>query len=89
MYVIYILQHSLSLKTYIGFTKNLNQRLKSHNSNMNRATKRRDGRWILIYAEAYRSESDARIREHKLKRHGSAMHGVTKRIVKSLIEDKK
>ena len=89
MYIVYIIQHSDSEEIYIGFTKNLNQRLKSHNSNMNIATKSHCGSWILVYAEAYRSESDARIREHKLKHHGSAKHGVMKRIIKSLIENKK
>ena len=89
MYVIYFIQHSISHEIYIGFTKNLTQRLKSHNSNQNTATKSHDGSWILVYAEAYRSESDARIREQKLKHHGSAKRGVILRIVKSLIEDKK
>ena len=89
MYIVYIIQHSNSHEIYFGFTKNLNQRLKSHNSNMNKATKRHDGSWSLVYAEAYRSESDARIRELKLKHHGSAKRGVMKRIVQSLIENKK
>ena len=89
LYIVYFIQHSLSHEIYIGFTKNLTQRLKSHNSNQNTATKFHDGNWILVYAEAYRSESDARVRELKLKHHGSSKHGVMKRIVSSLIEDKK
>ena len=90
MYVVYVIQHSGSQEIYIGFTKNLNQRIASHNSHTNKATRRRDGaKWILVYAEAYRNESDAREREQHLKHHGSAKRGVMKRIMRSLIEDKK
>jgi putative endonuclease len=89
MYIVYCIQHSLSLEMYIGFTTNLEQRLESHNGNRNRATKKDDGDWILVYAEAYRSEHDARVRELKLKQHGSAKHGLKKRIQASLLETKK
>ena len=92
MYIVYLIQHSLSGESYIGFTKNLENRIKSHNANNNIATKKEDGEWVLVYAEAYRSEHDARVRERKLKHHGSAKHGLMKRIKESFlqeIEDKK
>jgi len=89
MFVVYLIQHSISFEIYIGFTKNLERRLVSHNSNINRATKRAEGKWILVYAEAYRTERDARVRENKLKQHGSAIHGLKKRIETSWLEDKK
>ena len=89
MFIVYLIQHSLSKEIYIGFTKNLEERIKSHNVNENFATKRDDGKWILVYAEAYRTEHDARVRENKLKHHGSAKQGLKKRIKESLLEDKK
>ena len=67
MFVVYIIQHSISKEIYIGFTKNLEKRIESHNSKNNRATKRTNGKWIIVYAEAYRKEHDARVRENKLK----------------------
>ena len=89
MFVVYVIQHSRTGEVYIGFTKNLRGRIESHNLSMNRATRRVDGEWILIYAEAYRSEHDARVREKKLKHHGSAKHSLMRRINDSLIEGKK
>ena len=89
MYVVYVLQHSDSREFYIGFTKNLAQRVISHNNQANRATARSVGEWVLVYAEAYRSEHDARVRELKLKHHGNAKHGLFRRIKASIIEDKK
>lgn len=89
MFVVYLIQHSVSQEIYIGFTKNLEKRLESYNSNHNRATKRDSGEWILVYAEAYRIEHDARVRENKLKQHGSAIQGLKRRIKTSWIENKK
>ena len=89
MFIVYLIQHSLSGEMYIGFTKNLENRIKSHNANKNIATKKEEGTWILVYAEAYRSEHDARVRELKLKQHGSANHALKKRISNSVIENKK
>lgn len=89
MFIVYLIQHSLTKEIYIGFTKNLGNRLNSHNSNSNKATRRERGKWILIYAEAYRNERDARVRENKLKQHGSAIQGLKKRIETSWLEDKK
>ena len=88
MYIVYVIQHTIGNDLYIGYTNNLENRLKSHNANLNRATKRKNGNWILIYAEAYRSTQDARRREKKLKQHGSSKHELMKRIAKSLIENK-
>lgn len=88
MYIVYVLQNSRSHDFYIGYTTDLPKRIQSHNQKRNRATNR-EGKWKLIYAEAYRSKKDARIREKKLKHHGSALHGLKKRLVWSVIEDKK
>ena len=51
-------------------------------------TTRKTGLWILVYAEAYRDEHDAREREGKLKIHGSAMNSLLKRLIKSRLSQK-
>ena len=85
MFIVYVLQHTISKKFYFGFTTNLKQRLEQHNQGKNTSTKRLDGEWKLVYAEAYRSKSDAIRRESKLKHHGSSKHELLKRIKDSTI----
>ena len=85
MYIVYVIQHDVDKSIYIGITVNLRQRLKQHNSGENRSTIRKSGKWILIYAEAYRSKEDAQERERKLKAHGSSKHKLYKRIKRSIL----
>ncbi len=88
MYVVYVIEHSFNHQIYMGLTSNLKQRLASHNSNSNKSTRRRNGKWTLVYAEAYRSKKDAVMRESRLKHHGSSKHELLKRISSSLLEAK-
>ena len=87
MHVVYVIQNSSTDDIYIGQTNDLKRRLKKHNSGSNISThrKNKDGKWILIYAEAYRSKEDATEREAKLKKRGSAKHWLKKRLKKSLL----
>ncbi len=87
MYIVYVIQNSISKEVYIGKTNDLKRRLKQHNSNVRdkRFTNRKNGEWITVYAEAYRNEEEASNRETKLKQRGSAKHGLMKRIQKSLL----
>jgi putative endonuclease len=65
-YYTYILQ---SLKTgnwYTGYTGDLRERFKQHNSNQNVSTKKR-GPFTLLYYEACLDIEDARARERFLK----------------------
>ena len=64
---IYVLQ-SLKLlnKVYIGFTNNLQKRLKERNRSLNFSTKPYMP-WQMIFCEAYKNEKDARRREKYLK----------------------
>ena len=89
MYVVYVIQNTETYELYISFTKKLNQRIESHNARANRATTRLAGTWTLLYAETYRSEHDARVRESKLKHHGSAKHGLMRRIEHCILKGKK
>ena len=54
-------------KTYIGYTKNLAKRLKSHNSNKG-AKFTKGKKWVLIYKKRYKSKSEAMTNEYKLKK---------------------
>jgi len=88
MYIVYVIQHSNIRQIYIGKTSNLRRRLEAHNTNRQKATHRRGGTWILVYAEAYRSKTDAAKRESRLKHHGSSKHELLKRISSKLFEVK-
>lgn len=67
MFYTYCLQSKKEAEEfYFGFTKDLKNRLKEHNSGRNFSTKRYLP-WKLIYYEACLSESDARRREKYLK----------------------
>ncbi|OHA47015.1 MAG: hypothetical protein A3A80_01145 [Candidatus Terrybacteria bacterium RIFCSPLOWO2_01_FULL_44_24] len=85
MWIVYIIQHDVSKNLYIGFTSDLKRRLLQHNAKTTKSTKRKIGMWHIIYAEAYRSRSDAVEREKRLKSHGSAKFNLYKRIAGSLL----
>lgn len=86
MQVVYVIQHNLTRQIYIGKTNNLKRRLVEHNANNQKATRRKGGVWILVYAEAYRDKRDADNRELKLKQHGSNKHWLKNRIRHSLLD---
>ena len=85
MYILYLIQHDETKQIYIGKTNNLERRLKEHNENKQKATARKSGKWILIYAEAYRSKIDVDDRELKLKHHGTAKYKLKERIKNSFL----
>lgn len=74
MYFVYILKRSDNRKTYIGFTDNLERRLKEH----------KDKEPELIYYEAYKSDKDAKERELILKQRGQTIRRLKERIRNSL-----
>ena len=56
-----------SIKTYVGYTNNLENRLKKHNSNKGaKSTKGR--KWKIIYKKKFNLKSDAMSYEYKLKK---------------------
>ena len=67
-------------KFYIGYTTNINARVKAHNEGKNKSTKNKV--WALIYYEAYLSKMDALKREKHLKQRGQAI-----RFLKECIAD--
>lgn len=76
MYYMYVIRNKRDKITYIGYTDNLERRLKEH----------KDKRPELIYYEAYKDEQDARSRERKLKQRGQAVRHLRERIKRSLGE---
>ena len=85
MWCVYLIQHTISKQFYFGVTDDLKRRINEHNRSGKKFTTRKNGSWILIYAEAYRAEDDAIDRELKLKHHGSAKHELYKRLKKSCL----
>lgn len=66
MFYLYILQSVSTGKLYIGQTNNLHDRLRRHNSNLNKATKNK-GPWTLIHSLEFDSRASAFNLEQKLK----------------------
>ena len=85
MFIVYLIQNDVTLEKYIGVTKNLLKRLEEHNRGGKKFTTRKNGKWLLIYAEAYRSETDALLRETRLKHHASGKIELLKRLKNSLL----
>ena len=54
-------------KTYVGWTKNLNQRLRKHNLGIG-AKSTRGRKWKIIYHEIFKSKKKAMKREYYLKK---------------------
>lgn len=80
MYYFYVLEND-DQKLYFGSTNDLKRRLKEHQSGKTITTK--NSHWELIYYEAYKSESDARVREERIKYYGQAWAQLKKRIKSS------
>ena len=65
MYFVYIIKNPKG-NYYIGYTKNIAERIKRHNKNRSNFTKNK-GSWTLIYKESFLNKSDAIKRENYIK----------------------
>ncbi len=54
-------------KTYVGYTNNIQNRLKKHNSNKG-AKSTKGYKWLLIYSKKFKSKNQAMSFEYKLKK---------------------
>ena len=88
MHYIYLIQNDVSGEIYIGYTTDLEDRIKTHNARGKKFTTRNNGEWKYVYVELYRSKKDALERERKLKRHAKGKHELFKRLKYSLFEPK-
>ena len=69
-YVYMLKSESIRPITYVGYTNNLNRRIKLHNSG--KGAKFTRGRtWKLIYKEVFKSKSKAISREYYIKKNRS------------------
>ena len=81
MYYVYVLQSTKNQKRYIGSTGFLpEERCKQHNAGSNQWTKS-NRPFVLIYHEAYVTNTEARKRENFLK------SGVGRKIINQILED--
>lgn len=83
MFYVYALQDVADDSSfYLGCTRDLRQRLRSHNEGYNKSTCNRQ--WKLVYYEAFLTLSGARKRETHLKYDGRAKRFLMQRIRDSL-----
>ncbi|HOW87652.1 MAG TPA: GIY-YIG nuclease family protein [Candidatus Omnitrophota bacterium] len=75
MHYVYVLKNKSTQDLYYGYSSNLKRRMAEHQAK---------GSWELKYYEAYRSETDARDRERKLKHYAQALTALKQRIKRSL-----
>ncbi len=74
MYYVYLILDRIKSKNYIGYTEDIERRLKEH----------RNKNPELIYYEAYKSRDDAINRERKLKQRGQSVRWLKDRLKNSL-----
>jgi putative endonuclease len=83
MFFVYILKSKKDGKLYLGYTKDLKERLREHNLGLVRSTKSRIP-FYLVYYESYSSKEDATKREHNLKLRAKSFRQLKNRIKLSL-----
>lgn len=79
MFFVYVLRSLKDGSTYIGFTENLEKRLKQHNNGETRSLKKKIPLEI-VYVEEYESKTEARKRELRLKNNSWEKEQLYKRI---------
>ena len=82
-YCVYVLISNNNNKsiTYVGYTKNIKNRLSLHN--ISRGAKFTKGRkWIVLHKEIYDSKSKAMSREYKLKKNKKFRNILKERFIK-------
>ena len=67
MFYFYILYSESRDKYYIGYTANLDDRIKTHNSNHGGFTGR-TGDWVIVYKEIFGTKEEAYARERAVKK---------------------
>ena len=67
MFTVYVLKSEVSEKRYIGYSSNLEARLKSHNELSKKGWTMKYRPWRVIYTEVYASKTEAIRREKEMK----------------------
>ena len=68
-------------KTYVGYTKNIKDRLIKHNSNKG-AKSTKGHKWILIYKKRFKTKSEAMSFEYKLKKNRKQRKSILEKFIK-------
>ena len=82
-YCVYLLisNHKNKIFTYVGYTKNMQNRINLHN--ISRGAKYTKGRkWIVFHKEIFDSKSKAMSREYKLKKDRKFRNFLKKKFMK-------
>ena len=66
VYMLKSISTSKKIKTYVGYTNNIKDRLLRHNSNKG-AKSTKGYKWIVIYKRYFKTKNDAMSYEYKLK----------------------
>ena len=66
VFYVYVLRSESSARTYVGQSKDIDNRVAEHNSNKNKATKNK-GPWKLVHSEEFGTRSEAVMRERYFK----------------------
>ena len=69
-----------TLKTYVGYTNDIENRLHMHNSNKG-AKSTKGYKWLLIYSKKFKSKNDAMSFEYKLKKDRSLRKKILTKIL--------
>lgn len=85
MYYVYVIESQKNGDLYKGFTKDVNNRLKEHNSGLTFSTKNFRP-WKLVYCEIFINKEDAVERERYLK--GSWGRKFLKDVIKNYLRKK-
>lgn len=67
MFDVYIIRNQNG-KYYVGFTADIEKRIKVHNKNSSQFTKFK-GPWELIYSESFQDKKSAWLREREIKKY--------------------
>jgi putative endonuclease len=82
VYLLISINNNIST-TYVGYTSNINERLKLHNSS--RGAKFTKGRkWTLIYKKCYKSKSLAMKNEYLLKKNYKKRSMIKKKYLETI-----
>ena len=77
-YVYMLISRSIKPVSYVGYTNNLKNRIKLHNSGKG-AKFTRGRKWTLIYKEKYKSKKEAISREYYIKNTRSLREKIKKK----------
>jgi putative endonuclease len=59
MFTVYVLKSKVAKKSYVGYTTDINRRIKEHNSGKGSYTKKYMP-WIIVYTEEFHKENEAK-----------------------------